>query len=108
MRGILVHDKEFVKLHQACRHSLNGLHIEAHQTLNLLMLLKLFPDDVERETALQLQCDREKKVKAEYQRQRRGLFALVTISPAVGAMKIEPPDRSAGSGEKLTQTQPSP
>ena|SRR2546425_6419572 len=80
MRGILVHDKEFVKLHQACRHSLNGLHIEAHQTLNLLMLLKLFPDDVERETALQLQCDREKKVKAEYQRQRRGLFALVTIS----------------------------
>ena len=46
------------------------------------MLLKLFPGDVERETALQLQRVREKKVKAEYQRQRRSLFALATISPA--------------------------
>jgi hypothetical protein len=73
-----VQDKEFAKLNQACHHTLNGLHVEAHQTLNLLTLVKLFPGDVERETALHLQRGKEKKVRAAYQRQRRDLFARVT------------------------------
>ena len=72
-----MHEKQFVRLHKACSKSLDTLHIESHQTLNLLAAVNHFPHNMESKTALQFQRNREKKALTDYRRRRRELLRLV-------------------------------
>jgi hypothetical protein len=62
---------------------------EADQMLNMLALVKLFPGDSQKETALRLQYDRENQAHAEYSRLRSELFGLLPDSPVIKAIKKE-------------------
>jgi hypothetical protein len=88
-KGISVAEQKFVTLHRACRTSLKQLCKEADQMLNMLALVKLFPGDSQKETALRLQYDRENQAHVEYTRLRHDLFGLLTDSAAVKAIKKE-------------------
>ena len=82
-------DERFVKVHRACRTTLDRLCKESDQTLNLLSLVKLFPLDAEKEAALRFQYEQENKAHAEYTKSRRELFALLPDTPAIKAIKRE-------------------
>jgi hypothetical protein len=88
-KGISVAEQKFVTLHSACRKSLKRVCKEADQTLNVLALVKLFPGDSQKETALRLQYDRENQAHAEYSRLRSELFGLLPDSPVIKAIKKE-------------------
>ena len=72
-----VQEKQFVRLHKACSNSLDTLHIESHQTLNLLAAVNHFPHNMESQTALQFQRNAEKRAQTDYRRRRRELLRLV-------------------------------
>jgi len=72
-----VHKLQFVRLHKACSKSLDTLHIESHQTLNLLAAVNHFPHNMESKTALQFQRNAEKRAQTDYRRRRRELLRLV-------------------------------
>jgi hypothetical protein len=73
-----VHEKQFVRLHKACRKSLDTFQIESDQTLNLLASVNHSPDSVENKTALQFQRNREKRAQTDYRRRTRELLRLVS------------------------------
>src|SRR5437016_5537731 len=86
--GLPVDQKQFNKLQSACRGGFQRLRAESERTLNLLALVKRFPDNVEHRTALVFQLDREERAQAAYNRQRKRLCSLIlgTRDPA----KIQP------------------
>ena len=80
-------EEKFVKVHKACRGTLDRLCKESAQMLNVLALVKLFPLDTDKETALRYQYKRENKAHSDYTRCRSKLFTLLPDSPAIKAIK---------------------
>ena len=68
----------FSKLINECHKSLDALVAESQQTLNLAELVKKFPQDPDRKTALQLQYLRENRVRLGYEARRDELLKLIT------------------------------
>ena len=61
-----MNEKSFSTLHHACAHCLDELETATRQTLNLLALVERFPANVEHQTALDMQCVRERKARADF------------------------------------------
>jgi hypothetical protein len=77
-----VNEQTFSKQVTDCRKSLEALTTEAQQTLELLLVVKKFPQDVERRTALLLQCQREDRLRLGYETRRSQLLrAAVAADP---------------------------
>jgi hypothetical protein len=72
-----VKELTFSKLINECHKSLDALVAESQQTLNLAELVKKFPQDPDRKTALQLQCLRENRVRLGYEARRDELLRLL-------------------------------
>ena len=70
-------DSKFTKLLAECQKSLDTVTAESQQTLALVRLVREFPRDPERKTALQLQCHRENRLRLGYQARRAELLRLV-------------------------------
>ena len=51
---------------------------ESHQTLALIRLVRKYPQDPERKTALQLQCHRENRLRLGYEERRAELLRLIS------------------------------
>ena len=75
--GFPVDKKQLNKLQNAFRGSSQSLLAESEKTLNLLALVRRFPDNVEHRTALVFQMDREERAQIAYERQRRLLHDLI-------------------------------
>jgi hypothetical protein len=71
-------EQTFSKLISDCRKSLDLLMAESQQTLALMLVVKKFPQDLERKTALQLQYHREDRLRLGYQARRADLLRLVS------------------------------
>jgi hypothetical protein len=69
-----VKEQTFAKQVIDCRKSLEVFTAEAQQTLALLLVVKKFPQDVERRTALQMQCHREDRLRLGYETRRSQLL----------------------------------
>jgi len=72
-----VEPKQFSKLQEKCRKSLHRLQSESDKILNILALVRRFPDSMESRTALVLQLENESKAQMEYEKHRRRLCALL-------------------------------
>ena len=71
-------EKEFVRLHKAC--SIVGAVVfcnTSQQTVNVLALVELFPNDIEKQTALELHLQAEIRAKQDYECRRHDLFDFV-------------------------------
>ncbi len=79
--------KQFSELQDKCRHSFNRLQSESEKTLNLLALVRRFPDSMESRSALILQLDNESKAQIEYEKHRRRLCALLIGSGELDKIK---------------------
>lgn len=73
-----VKESKFSKLLAECQKSLDTLTAESQHTLALVRLVREFPKDPERKTALLLQCHRENRLRLGYQARRAELLRLVT------------------------------
>jgi hypothetical protein len=73
-----VKELTFVKLLNECHKSLDTLMAESQRTLSLAELVKKYPQDPERKTALQLQCHRENRLRLAYEERRAELLRLVS------------------------------
>jgi hypothetical protein len=72
-----VKEPNFTQSLSECRKSLDLLIAESQQTLSLAHLVKKFPRDVDRKTALQLQSLREDRLRQGYLSRRQELLRLV-------------------------------
>ena len=85
-----VEQNQFVSLQNACRRSFEQLGVESQKTLNLLALVRRFPDSVESRTALVFQLDTENRAHIEYETRRRALFSLVSANAELAPSRIKP------------------
>ena len=69
--------REFDQLHRSCLKSLDHLHEESRKTLNLLALVRQFPESVENRAALDLQRQSESEAQLDYQARLRHLVEIV-------------------------------
>ena len=70
--------REFEQLHKSCLKSLNRLNEESRKTLNLLALVRQFPESVENRAALDLQRRSESEAQTDYETRLRQLVTIVT------------------------------
>ena len=82
-------ENQFVILQNACRKSFQQLGVESQKTLNLLALVRRFPDSMESRTALVFQLDTENSAHLEYEHRRRALFALVNETAGLNRARIK-------------------
>lgn len=66
-------EEEFVRLHKACCRSLEVFYKNSQQALNALTLAELFPNDIEKRTALNFHLEAETGAQQRYERRRRDL-----------------------------------
>ena len=85
-----VEENQFVTLQNACRKSFQQLGIESQKSLNLLALVRRFPDSMEIRTALVFQLDTENQAHLEYEKRRRALYSLVSENPQRDGTRIKP------------------
>ncbi len=71
-------DLTFAKLINECYKSLDALMAESQQTLTLLRMVKQYPEDSERKTALRLQWQRENRLRLGYEERRAELLRLIS------------------------------
>jgi hypothetical protein len=69
--------RELSKLAKACQNSLENAHCANRKTMMLVSLATHFPDDVERQTAVQLQCNVENEAREDYRKRRRDLVKYI-------------------------------
>lgn len=71
-------DLTFAKLINDCYKSVDALMAESQQTLTLLRMVKQYPENSERKTALQLQWQRENRLRLGYEERRAELLRLIS------------------------------
>jgi hypothetical protein len=69
--------RELSKLVKACQTSLETAHCATRKTIMLVSLATRFPDDVERQTAVQLQCNNENEAREYCRKRRRDLVKYI-------------------------------
>jgi hypothetical protein len=87
-----VEPRQFSKLQDKCRLSFHRLQSESEKTLNLLALLRRFPDSMESRSALVLQLQNERKAQVDYEKLKRRLSKLLLGSGEL--TKIKPQSKS--------------
>jgi hypothetical protein len=92
-------EEEFVRLHKACCRSLEAFYKNSQQALNALTLAELFPNDIEKRTALDFHLRAETGAQQKYERRRRDLSdflkARVETSVEEKALRKRRPPRKA-------------
>ena len=93
-------EQTFSKLVGDCRKRLDLLMAESQQTLALMLAVKKFPQDLERKTALQSQCQREDRLRRAYRTRRQDLLRLVSQEIANSTRRIDREGVAIGSGRE--------
>src|SRR6267378_3508348 len=72
-----VDERRFASEQDACRKSYERLIAESEKTLDLISVVRRFPDSSEHRTALLLHMQDEERAIVEYERDRRRISALI-------------------------------